>query len=386
VVSDESAPRPVAGATGTWFDALGRGVTRVAGFLPPEDAHMLALGGLERMATLGLLPARPAVCDDYRLVTQLGPLMLPNPLGLAAGWDKDGRAIPGVLSLGFGFTEVGTVTPLPQVGNPRPRVFRLRADRALINRMGFPNHGVAELARRLRQLEVSETSVVGVNIGKGRETPLENAAADYVACLDALPIERVHFLVINVSSPNTPGLRGLQEAGPLAQLVGAVVAAAARHAEAGGLSATPPVFVKLAPDAADEMLVLAAEAAVGAGAAGLIAVNTTVARPGHLRSGPSLVAETGGLSGAPLAERARAVVARLREALGPTVPIVGIGGITSPEDAWEMLRAGADAVQVMSWFTFPDGGPSLAARVCAHLIQRVEAVGAPTLAAALGRS
>ncbi|HUE75355.1 MAG TPA: hypothetical protein VMP10_00900, partial [Chloroflexota bacterium] len=228
-MSDESAAGRAAGSTGTWFDALGRGVTQIAGFLPPEDAHMLALAGLERMATLGLLPARPAVCDDHRLVTRLGPLLLPNPLGLAAGWDKDGRAIPGVIGLGFGFAEVGTVTPLPQAGNPRPRVFRLRSDRALINRMGFPNHGVVELARRLRQLELPKPSVIGVNIGKGRETPLENAAADYVTCLDALPLERIDFLVVNVSSPNTPGLRGLQEAGPLAQLVRTIVSGVFRR-------------------------------------------------------------------------------------------------------------------------------------------------------------
>jgi dihydroorotate dehydrogenase len=302
----------------------------------------LALGTplVRRAARRWLAPSDPAL-----RVRALG-LDLPSPLGLAAGFDKDAGHVDALTALGFGFVEVGTVTAQPQAGNPRPRMFRLPADRALVNRMGFNNGGAAAAARRLSAPRDPGT-VVGVNIGKTKVA--DDAAADYRASAFALaPL--ADYLVINVSSPNTPGLRDLQAVDQLRELIDAVRAA---MGEAG---VRVPLLVKIAPDLADEDVDAIADLALATGLDGLVATNTTIARDG-LRSGPDAVAAAGvgGLSGAPLADRSLAVLRRLRARVGDDLVLVSVGGVGTPEDAWARLQAGATLVQAYTGFVY--GGP-----------------------------
>lgn len=285
---------------------------------------------------------------------RLGPLSIPYPLGLAAGLDKNGVAIPFWPALGFGFVEVGTVTARQQPGNPKPRLFRLPAERGLINRLGFNNEGSAALAARLRRLREAgawPAVPVGVNVGKSRATPVAEATADY-----ALSVERLaglaDYFTINVSSPNTEGLRSLQERDALAELVPAVVARA-RGA---------PVFVKLAPDLEPGPLAEAVEVAIEGGAAGLIATNTTVRREGLLARDPELA---GGLSGRPLWPLARRKVLEVLAAARGRVPVVGVGGIAEAAEARELLEAGCAAVQLYSALVFE--GPGLPSRLLREL-------------------
>ncbi len=320
-----------------------------------EAAHQRTVG---LVAALGAQPhVRAAVTRVLRPPNepvQLLGLRFPHRVGLAAGMDKDGRAVRGWQALGFGHVELGTVTAHPQPGNERPRVFRLPASRAVINRMGFNNSGVQALASRLRQLRTDQPIgiPVGVSIGKTKVTPLQDSVADYLTSVRALD-GLADYLAINVSSPNTPGLRGLQDAGPLAELIDSIVQETRSLAGAGR---PVPVLVKLAPDLTDSALEEALEVSIGAGVSGLIATNTTTGRRHVAPVERQLAAhETGGLSGAPLTRRSREVVARIRQSTD--LPLIGVGGVLTRADAAALVDAGADLVQVYTGLIY--AGPAL---------------------------
>ena len=309
--------------------------------LPPETAHALALAALRRPA---LIPRFARASSS----AQLGGVVFPNRLGVAAGLDKDAVAVAGLAKLGFGFVEVGTVTPRPQSGNPKPRLYRLVADEALINRMGFNSAGADAVAARLRRYQAEQSAdggvPVGVNIGKNRDTPLDEAEGDYLACFEAL-YGVADFVTVNVSSPNTPGLSDLQTHAALRALTACLVAARKRLAPLADHSKPPkPLLVKLSPDLAGNALEAAGAAALEGGADGLVAVNTTLARPQALRS--KQAAQAGGLSGAPLRTLALDAVRRLRQAVGDGPILIGVGGLASAADMRAMRDAGADLVQV----------------------------------------
>lgn len=292
--------------------------------------------------------------DDESLSTNVMGLRFSNPVGLAAGFDKDGKHISSLASLGFGFIEVGTVTPIPQDGNPKPRLFRLPADRGLINRMGFNNDGLDALVHRLkkwREMNGDTKLVIGGNIGKNKVTPNENAEQDYLTCFEAL-FQWVDYFVVNVSSPNTPGLRELQEKEPLTRLLLLLQ-------EKNRSKGTPkPVLLKIAPDLTNTQLDDIADIVRSTGIAGVIATNTTVSRNNlNTPSGVTDKIGAGGLSGAPLRERATQVIRRLRENLGDKSVIIGVGGIEDAASAREKLDAGANLVQVYSGLVYQ--GPAM---------------------------
>ena len=295
------------------------------------------------MASRSPVCGHSAVCRDSvagrRAVSNVLGLRFPNRVGVAAGLDKDGVAAAGLAQMGFGFVEVGTVTPRPQRGNPQPRLFRLAEDRALVNRMGFNSAGAQAVAANLSRLRLDVP--LGVNIGKNRTTPLDDAVGDYAACLTALH-GFADYVTVNLSSPNTPGLRDLQAASRVHALVAELVEVRDRLAAETGTAT--PLLVKLAPDLTPADLEATAQAAVAAGVDGFVAVNTTLRRPSSLRSLDA--AETGGLSGAPLLPMALDTVRRLRAIVGAGLPIIGVGGIASLEDTHVMVDAGADLVQV----------------------------------------
>jgi dihydroorotate dehydrogenase len=279
-----------------------------------------------------------------------------SPLGLAAGFDKGELAAAGLFALGFGHVEVGTITPRPQVGNPRPRLFRLPEHRALVNRMGFNNEGAEACAARLAALpREARLGVVGVNVGKNKDTPNERAVEDYLACIDRLH-PHADYLVVNLSSPNTPGLRDLQDRGPLERLLSACVA---RTRPLG-----KPLLVKLAPDLSPEALDEAVDVAVAAGAAGIVATNTTIQRPGPV-AGHRRAGEAGGLSGAPLEPLATAALRRAYSRARGRIPIVGVGGVMDAEGAYARIRAGASLVQVYTGLVY--GGPGFPRRLLSRL-------------------
>ncbi len=325
--------------------------------LPPERAHYLALMLLEWTLRLPLLgewlrryfhpdcPAQPVV---------LAGMVFLNRIGLAAGFDKNGRHINALATLGFGFVEVGTVTPRPQAGNPRPRLFRLPADEALINRMGFNNDGLEALVAQLKKTR-PQGLIVGGNIGKNKDTPNEQAPEDYLTCFDAL-FPWVDYFAVNVSSPNTPDLRQLQDKAPLTQLLAALQAR--NHAQAK----PKPILLKIAPDLSDAQLDDIAEIARHTGLAGIIATNTTLSRHG-LQASPAALERigAGGLSGRPLRARATAVIRYLRAQLPPPFVLIGVGGIDSAVAAREKLEAGADLVQLYTGFVYQ--GPGVVKRI-----------------------
>lgn len=272
-----------------------------------------------------------------------------NRVGLAAGFDKDARAVDSLAALGFGFVEIGTVTPRPQPGNQRPRIFRLPEDEAIINRLGFNNKGAAAVARQLRKRK--SRVIVGGNIGKNKSTSNEDAVADYVLCFEAL-YEVVDYFVLNVSSPNTPGLRQLQEKEPLRNLLQHMKRLASER------PTHKPILLKISPDLTQSQLDDIVYILKATGTDGVIATNTTIDRKG-LRTPPDQIERigAGGLSGAPLREASTAVIRYLRQKLGPGFPIIGVGGIMTPEDAAEKIRAGADLVQLYTGFIYE--GPGL---------------------------
>lgn len=287
-----------------------------------------------------------------------------NPLGLAAGFDKDGILADKWQYLGFGFVEVGTVTPRPQAGNDKPRLFRLPKDRAIINRMGFNNAGVEALAARLRTADRSRI-VIGANIGKNKNTPNEQAIDDYMICLDTL-YNLVDYFVVNVSSPNTPGLRELQEKEPLTNLLATLQAR--NRALAQQQNATPkPLLLKIAPDLTLSQLSDIIEVAIATKLSGIIANNTTISRE-NLQSDAAQIAQigAGGLSGAPLTHRSQEVLEYLRAGLPDSISVVGVGGIMTAEDAQQRLKSGAILVQTYTGFIY--GGASFAKSICKALI------------------
>ncbi|MEM7244066.1 MAG: quinone-dependent dihydroorotate dehydrogenase [Acidobacteriota bacterium] len=316
------------------------------GFLAAVSRSRSARGWLEGSCRFGRE-------DDAASPVEVFGLRFPNRFGLAAGCDKDGRAVPALFALGFGFVEVGTVTPRPQSGNPRPRMFRAPGPGALVNRLGFNSRGAEVVAAALSALDddVRSQGVLGINLGKNKLTSAEDAAADYAVALRALHGLGDYF-VVNVSSPNTPGLRDLQSEQALEPLLREVVRVEAELAEASG-TPSKPVLLKLAPDLSDEGLEAALAVAESVGITGLIATNTTLARPECLP--PEIAAEAGGLSGAPLLERALEVVARIHARVGDSLPVIGVGGVSAPDDARRMLDAGASLVQAYTGFVY--GGP-----------------------------
>ncbi|HSU16279.1 quinone-dependent dihydroorotate dehydrogenase [Longimicrobium sp.] len=350
--------------------------------LPAETAHHVGSGLLD----LSLAPpplralVRSAVAiDDPALAIERFGIRFPNPVGLAAGFDKTGEMFNALGALGFGFVEIGTVTAHAQPGNPRPRLFRLPADRALLNRMGFNNPGADAVAARLGRTRIEP--VLGINLGKSKVTPLEDAAGDYLRSLELLePFAR--YLVVNVSSPNTPGLRQLQDAAPLRDLLRALRRRAGELASARAGEARP-VLLKIAPDLTDPQIEEAVGIAREEGMAGIIATNTTVSRDG-LRTAPARVEAlgAGGVSGAPLRTRAREVVSLIRRTAGGAMPIVGVGGIFTADDAWEMVRAGAALVQLYTGFIYR--GPLVAREICIGLRERLRREGMRTLEEAIG--
>ena len=324
--------------------------------LDPERAHGVAL---RAVALAGAVPPlRAALGAAYRTAEQppveAFGLRFPNRVGLAAGYDKDGDAWRGLAALGFGHVEVGTVTPEPQPGNPRPRVFRLRSERSLINRMGFPGRGAAYVARRLGSDRPGGV-VLGVNIGKQKTTPLEEAVGDYLRLMDLLS-SRADYLAVNISSPNTPGLRRLQEPAFLEQLLRPV--ARRRDDLQTSLGRRLPVLVKIAPDLTPAQLETAVGVIVASGLDGIIATNTTIARDG-LDS--PLAGEEGGLSGQALSRRSVAVLRDVVRLLDGRLPVVAVGGIMTPEDAQQRIDAGAVLVQLYTGLVYE--GPGLVRRV-----------------------
>jgi len=340
--------------------------------LDAERAHRLAARALRATPLALARRLRPRPRPELR-VRCMG-LDLDGPVGLAAGFDKGEVLLPGLFALGFSHVEVGTITPRPQPGNDRPRLFRLPEHRALVNRMGFNNEGAEACAARLAALPRSaRLGAVGVNVGKNKATPNEQAEVDYLACIELL-YPHADYLVVNISSPNTPGLRQLQERAALERLLVACVARLRERAPQKAL------LVKLAPDLSDAALDEAVDVAVAAGAAGIVATNTTTSRAGV--EGHPRAAEQGGLSGAPLARRAAEVVRRCRARSGRRLVIVGSGGIMSAEDAYARIRAGASLVQAYTGLVY--GGPAFVRDLNAGLCRLLARDGFRSVADAVG--
>ena len=337
--------------------------TRALSGLDPEDAHYLASRGLK----LGLGPIGGR--DDPLLATDLAGLSLPNPIGLAPGFDKNAEVFAPMLRAGFGFVECGTVTPQAQIGNARPRLFRLREDRAVINRMGFNNQGLEPFAARLSR---RGRGAVGANLGANKDSV--DRIADYSAGLRRL-WGMASYFTINVSSPNTPGLRALQTREALDDLLGRLIAGA--ESMPPGVAA--PMFLKVAPDLDDAEIEAIAETVAAHGLAGVIATNTTLARP-HLASAHR--EETGGLSGAPLFGPSTEILRRFAQAADGRFLLIGAGGIASGADAYAKIRAGASAVQLYSALAYE--GPGLVTRIKRDLAQRLRADGFRSVGEAVG--
>ncbi|MFL1494622.1 quinone-dependent dihydroorotate dehydrogenase [Pseudomonas antarctica] len=316
--------------------------------LSPETSHTLALdviGAGGRFGLNGFLCKAPA-----RLPVKIMGLEFPNPVGLAAGLDKNGVAIDGLAQLGFGFVEIGTVTPRPQLGNPKPRLFRLPQAQALINRMGFNNEGVDQLVSRVQTARY--TGVLGINIGKNLDTPVERAVEDYLICLDKV-YAHASYVTVNISSPNTPGLRSLQFGDSFKQLLDALKIRQRMLEQEHGKYV--PLVIKIAPDMSDEETVLVANALMASGMDAVIASNTTVSRAGV--EGLLHADESGGLSGAPLRDKSTHILRVLADELAGHLPIIADGGITEGRHAAEKVAAGASLVQIYSGFIYK--GPAL---------------------------
>lgn len=337
--------------------------------LEPETAHRVALAGLR----YGVAGARRSVSDP-RLATAAFGRTLKNPIGLAAGFDKDATALGGLSRLGFGFVEAGTVTPRAQWGNPRPRLFRLAEDEALINRMGFNNRGIEAFSRNLARaanlVYHDEARVaIGANIGINKDGAMP--LSDYPALVRAVS-HHADYITVNVSSPNTPGLRDLQATDRLGAILGAIEREAGKH---------PPLFVKLAPDLAEAALPDLVALAIGRGIAGLIIGNTTVARPTELRGAAR--GEAGGLSGAPLFSRSTRMLAKVRLLAGDKLTLIGVGGIATPDQAFAKFRAGANLVQLYTSFVYQ--GPAVIGRIATGLTALLDRYECATLSEVVGR-
>lgn len=354
-----------------YFDILGPLVRT----LPAEQAHSVTVWALQR----GLVPSAKRV-DESALKVKLWDLEFPNPVGMAAGFDKNAQVVDALFRLGFGFVEVGTVTPRPQPGNPKPRMFRLTQDGAVINRLGFNNRGIDAMAATLQAREYRRADnaaalpgVLGVNVGKNKDS--QDATADYVAAITRLaPL--AGYLVVNVSSPNTPGLRALQSKAALSELL----SQARQTLQQLQLTRTPPLLVKIAPDLGDadkqDIVAVLQEGWVD----GLIVSNTTVDRPTSLQS--STRSETGGLSGKPLFAHSTHVLREMAQALGGSMPIIGVGGIASGADAYEKILAGASLIQLYTALVYQ--GPRLIREINTELYDRMRADGFTHISQAVG--
>ncbi len=338
--------------------------------LDPERAHRLTVWGLRH----GLAP-RSREAADPRLSQSLWGKTFPNPIGLAAGFDKDAAAVGPLLDLGFGFVEVGSITPRPQPGNPRPRVFRLPEDGAVINRMGFNSAGLDVAEANLAAFRGSgRGGLVGVNLGKNRDSA--DAAADYATGAKRLaPL--ADYLVVNVSSPNTPGLRALQGRDELARLLDRVLAAR----EQAGVRPAPPLLLKIAPDLTEQDRIDIAEVALASGLDGLIVSNTTIARPPGLKSRHRH--EAGGLSGRPLFDPSTALLGEMYRLTGGRLVLIGVGGIDGVQSALEKIENGASLVEVYTALVYH--GPWLVARITAELADKLAICGASGIAGLVGR-
>lgn len=333
--------------------------------LDSETGHRLAIRGLKALPLRGPMPQPGA------LATEVAGLRFPNPVGVAAGFDKDAEVPDALLGLGFGFTEVGSITPLPQAGNPQPRLFRLVEDTAVINRMGFNNGGAEAALARLRA-RAGRPGIVGVNIGANKDSA--DRIADYaIMARKMAPFSS--YLCVNVSSPNTPGLRALQDEGALTALIEAVIAARDEAAP----DAPPPIFLKVAPDLEPADIDAIARIGIDKRLGALVVSNTTISRPA-LRSHHA--GETGGLSGAPLRSLALERLRDFRKATGGAIPLVGVGGIATAEHAWERIRAGASLVQLYSAMVYE--GPGLGARIVKGLEALMQRDGFASIAEAVG--
>ena len=329
--------------------------------LDAETAHGLAIGALKRLPRSGAINATGA------LATRVAGLNFPNPVGMAAGFDKDAEVPDALLRAGFGFAEVGSITPLPQSGNPKPRLFRLARDRAVINRMGFNNQGALAAIQRLEGRR-GRPGVVGINIGANKDS--SDRVADYARMAVAMA-PFASYLAVNISSPNTPGLRALQDPSALTGLLDAVLAARGANG--------PPVFLKVAPDLAPADIDAIARIAMDRKLGALIVANTTISRP-PLRSGHA--DESGGLSGAPLRDLAQQRLRDFRQATGGALPLIGVGGIASAQDAWARIRAGASLVQLYSAMVYE--GPGIARRITRGLEALMRRDGFASIAEAVG--
>ena len=325
----------------------------------PEEVHHFTFGmikNLFRLPMAGQIVKSRFGFEHPSLERELFGLKFKNPVGLAAGFDKNALLFDEFAQYGFGFVEIGTVTPKPQPGNPKKRLFRLKEDEAIINRMGFNNDGVDEIAARLKNRR--SDVIIGGNIGKNKVTPNEKATEDYLICFEKL-FDVVDYFVVNVSSPNTPNLRELQDKEPLTALLSAL------EEQNRAKSDPKPILLKIAPDLTDDQLLDIIDIVKDTGIAGVIATNTTLSREGlHSKNKE----ETGGLSGKPVRERSTEVIRFLSEKSGKAFPIIGVGGIHSAEDAIEKLEAGADLVQLYTGFIYE--GPGLVSEINKRLVSK----------------
>jgi dihydroorotate dehydrogenase len=323
--------------------------------LSAERAHYFTFSIVRFLSKIGFSGIFRALylVEDSRLEREVFGLKFKNPIGLAAGFDKDAKLYNEFSNFGFGFVEIGTLTPRPQEGNPKPRLFRLKPDEAIINRMGFNNRGVVDAVERLKK---EHKVLIGGNIGKNKVTPNDEAVKDYLICFDAL-FPHVDYFAVNVSSPNTPGLRELQDKEPLKALLNELKKENLRHSKT---SVGKPILLKIAPDLTDNQLLDIIEIVQDTQIDGVIATNTTISRA-NLKSDLLSTEEKGGLSGKPLNTRSTDVIRFLAEKSGKAFPIIGVGGIHSAEDALAKLEAGADLVQLYTGFIYE--GPSLVKRI-----------------------
>jgi dihydroorotate dehydrogenase len=331
--------------------------------MEPETAHYTVTNGLKSFLKVwGAKKVLKAAfsTSDPALEKEVFGLKFKNPVGLAAGFDKNAEYIHEMAALGFGFIEIGTVTPRPQPGNDKPRMFRLTKDEALINRMGFNNQGVDVAALRLKYFVDRQGLIIGGNIGKNKTTPNEDAVNDYIICFDKL-FDVVDYFVVNVSSPNTPGLRDLQEKEPLKHILNTL------QKRNEGYEKPKPILLKIAPDLTDSQLDDIIEIVIDTKIAGVIATNTTISREG-LKSESVLLKESGGLSGKPLAVRSTEVIRYLSEKSGKAFPIIGVGGIHSSADALSKIQAGASLVQLYTGMIYE--GPQLIKAICKRLANK----------------
>lgn len=332
------------------FQLMYKAIIRPIFFLvDPEKIHYFTFSLLRFLNKVGFGGIFRSLYQvkNPKLERQLFGLTFPNPVGLAAGFDKDAKLYKELSNLGFGFIEIGTVTPKPQDGNPKKRLFRLQEDTALVNRMGFNNGGVEEAVERLKQNTSKKHVLIGGNIGKNKVTPNEEAVTDYVICFDAL-FDYVDYFVVNVSSPNTPNLRALQDKEPLTKLLQTL------QTNNNARAKRKPILLKIAPDLTNEQLLDIIEIVSATKIDGVIATNTTISRDGLVSENKK---ETGGMSGKPLGKRATEVIRFLSEKSNNAFPIIGVGGIHTPEDALEKINAGASLVQLYTGFIYE--GPAL---------------------------